>query len=194
MIEDLQNSPENPSWAKSVKILLESLGIGHVWIEQGVGDVNMFLRVFKQRLTDNFIQDWNEQVSNSSRANTYKLIANFNFKCYLAVVIIRKFRYAFTRLRVASHRLETEAGRRHKPNRTPVEEKKCHFCRNSVEDEFHFIIECKLYEDLREEYIKRYFWARPNIQKFIELLQSENKKTIKNLSIYIFKKRNEFLS
>ena len=90
----------------------------------------MFLRVFKQRLTDNFIPDWNEQISNSSRANTYKLIANFNFKCYLDVVIIRKFRYAFTRLRVASHRLETGAGRRHKPKRTPVEETKCHFCRN----------------------------------------------------------------
>ena len=110
MIEDLQNFT---SWAKSVKLLLESLGFGHVRIEQGV--VNMFLRVFKQRLTDNFIQGWNEQVSNSPRANTYKLIANFNFKCYLDVVTVRKFRYAFTRLRVASHRLEIEAGRWHKP-------------------------------------------------------------------------------
>ena len=187
MIEDLQNSPEKSSWAKSVKLLLESLGCGHVWIEQGVGDINMFLRVFKQRLTDNLIQGWNEQVSNSSRANTYKLIANFNFKCYLDVVTVRKFRYAFTRLRVASHRLEIEAGRWHKPNRTPVEERKCLFCRNSLEDEFHFVIECKLYQDLRQKYIKRYFWARPNIPKFIELLESENKKTIKNLSIYIFK-------
>ena len=60
MIGDLQNSPEKSSWAKSVKLLLESLGFGRVWIEQRVGDVNMFLRVFKQRLTDNFIQGWNE--------------------------------------------------------------------------------------------------------------------------------------
>ena len=98
-----------------------------MWIEQRVEDVNMFLRVFKRRMTDNFIQGWNEQVSNSSRANTYKLIANFNFKCYLDVVTVRKFRYGFTRLRVASHRLEIEAGRWHKPNRTPVEERKCLF-------------------------------------------------------------------
>ena len=88
MLKDLQNSPEKPSWAKPVKLLLESLGFGHVWIEQGVGDVNTFLRVFKQKLTDHFIQEWNEQVSNSSRTNTYKLIANFNFKCYLDVVTV----------------------------------------------------------------------------------------------------------
>ena len=105
------------------------------------------------------------------------------------------FRYAFTRLRVTSHRLETETGRWHKPNRTPIEERKCLFC-NCLEDEFHFVLECQLYQDLRNEYIKKYFWNRPNIPKFIELLQSENKKTIKNLSVYIyksFKKRNEIL-
>ena len=96
-IEDLQNSPEKPSWAKSVKLLLESLGFGHVWIGQGIGDVNMYFRNFKQRLTDNFIQSWNEQVR-SSRANTYKLIANFNFKLHLDVITVRKFRYALTRL------------------------------------------------------------------------------------------------
>ena len=80
IIEDLQNSPEKPSRAKSVQLLLESLWLGHVWIGQGVGDINMCLRVFKQRLTDSFIQNWNEQISNSSRANAYKLIANFNVK------------------------------------------------------------------------------------------------------------------
>ena len=72
--------------------------------------------------------------------------------------------------------------------------KKMPFC-NCLEDEFHFVLECQL-QNLRNEYIKKYFLNRPNIPKFIEILQSENKKTIKNLSVYIyksFKKRNEFL-
>ena len=110
------------------------------------------LSVFKQRLTDNFIQGWNEEVSNSSRANTYKLLADFNFKLYLDFVTIKKFRYAFTRLRVTSHRLELDAGQWHKPNRTPVSERKCFYC-NSLEDEFHFVLECSLYQELRQEYI-----------------------------------------
>ena len=144
------------------------------------------------------MQGWNEEISNSSRANAYSLIADFNFKCYLDFVTIRKFRYAFTRLRVASHRLEIEAGRWHKTNRTPAEERKCVNC-NSLEDEFHFVLECSLYQDLRQIYIKRYFWTRPNVPIFVELLQSDNKKiiNIKNLSVYIYKsfeKRTGFLS
>lgn len=193
MIDDLQKSPEKPSWARSVKSLLESLGFNYVWLAQGVGDINRFLCVFKQRLTDNFIQNWNEGIVNSTRANTYKLISDFHFKKYLDFIKIKKFRYAFTRLRVSSHRLEIEAGRWHKPNKTPLENRKCQSC-NSLEDEFHFVLECPLYQEIREEYIRRYFWVRPNMPKFIELLTSENKTIIKNVSMYIFKgfkKRNE---
>ena len=39
---------------------------------------------------------------------TYKLLSNFSFKGYVDFVILRKFRYAFTRLLAASHRLENE--------------------------------------------------------------------------------------
>ena len=78
MLEDFERLPEKLSWAKSVKVLLENLGFGHIWLMQGVGDVTMFLNVFKQRLTDHFIQSWNADISNSSRANTYSLIADFN--------------------------------------------------------------------------------------------------------------------
>ena len=34
------------------------------------------------------------------------------------------------------------------------------FCRNSLEDEFHFVIECPLYQDLRQEYVERYFFGQ----------------------------------
>ena len=40
----------------------------------------MFLRILKERLTDNFVQGWDAEVHNSSRANTYTLISNFSFK------------------------------------------------------------------------------------------------------------------
>ena len=106
----------------------------------------MFLRIFKERLTDNFVQGWDDEVHSSSRANTYKLISNFSFKVYLDFVTVRKFRYTFTRLRVASHRLEIETGRWHKPDRRPIEERKCLFS-NCLEDEFHFVLKCQLYPD-----------------------------------------------
>ena len=92
MLNDLQNFPAKSSWAKSVKSLLDNLGFGHVWIEQGVGNINMFLRIFKERLTDNFVQGWDDEVHNSSRANIYKLISNFSFKDCLDFVTVRKLR------------------------------------------------------------------------------------------------------
>ena len=107
---------------------------GHIWLSQGVGDFKVFLHVFKQRLTDTFIQSWNEQLEKSSRANIYKLIAELSFRNYLDFVTVRKFRYALKRLRVSSHRLEIEPGWWNKPNKIPVENRKCHFC-NSLDDE-----------------------------------------------------------
>ena len=193
MLEDMQLHPEISSWAKSVKQLLESLGFNHVWLSQGVGDVTRFMSIFKVRISDHFIQNWSEQIENSTRANTYKLISVFQFQCYLDIIKVKKIRYAFTRLRVSSHRLAIETGRWHKPDKIPLENRKCQNC-NTLEDEFHFILECSLYQDLRAEYIKRYYWVRPNMPKFIELLKSENKTTINKLSVYIFKsfqKRNE---
>ena len=146
--------PDKPSLAKSVKRMLENLGLSHV------------------------------------RANTYKLISDFHFKTYLDFITVRKFRYALTRLRVSSHRLQIEAMRWHKPYKIPHENRKCQVC-NILEDEFHFILESP---DLRALYINRYYWVRPNIPKFTEPLQSKTKRVVKNLSIYIFYsflKRNE---
>lgn len=193
MMQDLQRLPDKTSWAKSVKMLLENLGFSHVWLSQGVGDMEIFMTLLKQRITDHFIQNWNEQLANSSRARTYSLISSFKFKPYLDFITIKKFRNALTRLRVSSHRLQIEVGRWHKPNKIPLENRKCQSCL-CLEDEFHFILECPLYMDLRLDYINSYFWIRPNVPKFIELLTTENKTTIRNLSIYIFKsfkKHNE---
>ena len=39
--------------------LLSSLGFYEVWLAQGVGNVNAFVRVFEQRLRDNNVQNWN---------------------------------------------------------------------------------------------------------------------------------------
>ena len=35
MLNDLQRFSDKPSWAKSVKTMLENLGFSHVWLSQG---------------------------------------------------------------------------------------------------------------------------------------------------------------
>ena len=185
MLSDLADRPNKVNWAYLVKDLLSTMGFYEVWLGQGVGNVGVFLKLFKQRLNDNFIQNWNDRLNNSNRASFYCTIADFSLKPYLDSINVLKFRTALARLRVSSHKLEIEAGRWARPYK-PVDERKCNFC-NCREDEYHFILECRLYNHLRRKYIGRFYWARPSMFKFVELMKSSNLKIISNLSIFVYK-------
>ena len=137
MLSDLIGRPNKVNWAYLVKDLLSRMGFYEVWMNQGVGNIELFLKLFKQRITDNFLQNWNERLRNSSRASFYVTIAEFNPKSYLNSIKVLKFRTALARVRVSSHRLEIEAGRWARPH-IPVGERKCSIC-NQTEDEYHFV-------------------------------------------------------
>ena len=185
MLNDLEAYPNKQNWASSVRCLLQTLGFNDVWHFQGVGNVNAFLVILRQRLKDTFVQNWHSRISNSSRARTYSLFCEFSYKTYLNTLSLAKFRHAMSKIRMSSHRLEIEAGRWHRPQSISLDDRKCRIC-GTLEDEFHFILECTLFEDLRKRYTKRYFWVRPNIPKFVELMTSGNKHIIRNLGNYTF--------
>ena len=86
---------------------------------------------------------------------------------------------------MSSHRLEIEAGRWVKPNSIPVDDRKCAICL-ILEDEYHFVLECEIYKDLRSKYIAPYYWRRPNMFKFIELLNTTNCNKLRRLCSYVF--------
>ena len=49
-------------WVSRIMEILFETGFNFVWLQQGVGDKNSFLRSFKQRLVDMFIQEWSGAV------------------------------------------------------------------------------------------------------------------------------------
>ena len=71
----------------------------------------MFLSVVKERLQENFIQNLNAELNESSRAVFYRQSASFQLSEYLEIVNITKFRTTLTKHRVFSHKLEIEMGR-----------------------------------------------------------------------------------
>ena len=162
-----------------------SLGFYHVWLAQGVGDYNVFILTLKQRLSEKFIQNWHSSLESSSRATFYSSVAIFQLQPYLEKINVVKFQKAVSRLRVASHRLEIEAGRWARPNRIPINDRICRVC-NMLEDEYHFVIECRLYEELRNKHIPKYYWLKPSMLKFVQLMKSDKVKLIRNVSQYIF--------
>ena len=74
------------------------------------------------------------------------------------------------KLLMSSHRLAIESGRWAWPARIPIEERKCAYC-DLLEDEFHFVLECKCYTELRYKYIPRYFFRRPSMFKFVDIMR-----------------------
>ena len=96
------------------------------------------------------VQNWNTDINNSTRARCYTLYADFRFQPYLNLINIEKARVALSCFRVSAHRLEVETGRWHKQVAVPFNERKYRTCLNCLEDEFHFLLECPLYHELRK--------------------------------------------
>ena len=186
LLNDVNNNPNIVNWASLLRDMLCNLGFRDVWLAQSVGNPKLFISIFKQRIHDNFIQTWDSRLRESSRALFYNSIKNFCFQPYLNICNLTKFRQSLTRLRVSAHRLEIEAGRWNKPIPTPVTSRTCTLC-NVIENEFHFVLECPLYSELRDTYIKPYFFKRPNMFKFISLINSSSETILRNLALFIYK-------
>ena len=82
-----------------------------------------------------------------------------------------------------NHRMPIETGRW---KSIPINERKCPHC-NDIGDEYHYLIKCPQFQDLRKTYIKSYFYIRPNMIKFTQLLSSENIPELKLLSYFVVK-------
>ena len=53
----------------------------------------------------------------------------------------------------------------------------CELCdRGDVEDEFHFILICPRYLDIRRKFIRVKYYQRPSMFKLVELVKSNSKK------------------
>ena len=52
MLSDIDDSVRIVNWAFLVRMLLCNLGFYEAWLNQGVGDENIFLKFAKQRLHD----------------------------------------------------------------------------------------------------------------------------------------------
>jgi hypothetical protein len=54
-----------------------------------------------------------------------------------------------------------------------------------IEDEYHFILECSRYDDLRRKYIKQYYWRNPSAYKLVTLSSVRNVKELNNFGKYL---------
>ena len=72
--------------------------------------------------------------------------------------------------------------------RQPRNERLCITC-GKLGDEYHFVLICKqdALVSLRRRYIDSYYFLNPSMFKFVQLLTNDEKRTIRNLAVYIHK-------
>ena len=119
----------------------------------------------------------------SNKLRTYAKIKNsIVIEDYLIYNLSWSHKRALAKIRLSDHKLRIERGRHHKPS-LPPEQRTCFTCKDQVENEIHFIVECPLYAASREKYNIVSF--SESAEHFVKLFTSKDIKMLKNLSDYI---------
>ncbi len=105
---------------------------------------------WRQKLMTNVARHGAQHGGNKLR--TYRTFKqDYKTEPYVHIITQKKYRSAYAKFRcgVAPIKIETC---RYGLNRVPVADRLCETC-NEVEDEFHVIMQCSLYSDIRVEYL-----------------------------------------
>jgi hypothetical protein len=147
-LEDCNNGKTN--WLSNLKLLLCNHGFSDIWDFPDSVNSKIFLPIFKQRVIDCFLQSWLSGKESSPVLYLYNHVKDsFVYENYLDIIpsTLRKY---LTRIRISSHSLHVQTGRFHR-NRIVRNERYCLYCNlHDVEDEYHFILICPCYIDIRK--------------------------------------------
>ena len=163
-MQGLQDISSCNNWCSNVFKLAENYGIDINNLEFTEKTKLQVKNVIKQK----FISDWlykiNDSISNPG-LRLYRMF-KFDFKCesYLQNVKEFKFRKMFTKLRTNSHLLEIEHGR----HIGKLEHQRlCTTC-NVIESEYHFIMICPIYQELRTIFLQKIYDMFPYITDYCD--------------------------
>ena len=144
----LMDESEKKCWVTQVKDVLSKNSFYCVWLQQGVGDENTFLCELKQRLTDNFIQEWNATIRDKDRYFPYRNVKSiFEPAQYLSALEIYCFRVGLCQLRLGVLPINNNL---HRYSACAIQ-RNCVVCVNAIGNEEHLLFACPLYNDIREK-------------------------------------------
>ena len=134
-------------------------------------------------------ESFSEICKENSKLRTYSLIKNtIGNEKYLNKIENIQERISLAKFRLSNHELMIEKGRHLKIERHC---RLCPFCPEKVEDEMHFLLDCKCFSKLRMELFEKTYQKIPsfpyhiNAQKFVILMTDSN--IIPVTAKYIFK-------
>ena len=131
----------------------------------------------KQRLKDNFIQEWNSSISNRDIFANYRSFKlDFGCERYFDFFNIRCFRDCLVKPRLGVLPINGSSFRR----QISIEQNKfCLVC-NVIESEHHVIYDCPLYHDIRQRYLLEMNHS------YVDVLKNGCIYSVRKISSYLF--------
>ena len=167
-------------WASNMNSIIDHLGFSQLLNNY---DINCnYMPLLKTRLYDQFKQEWSTCVNSMSKLDYYvRFKTSFCYEEYIDKFTNDSLRKHFSRLRLCSHSLEIEFGRFNGIDR---ENRLCKLCnQNTIESEYHFLLCCSKYNDIRIKYLGYISW--PTIQKFNSYMSTKKRNNLIKISKFI---------
>ena len=189
---------ENLPWIQQIQDHLEKNGLLSLFINEYPEAPYFICKKLYKNLVDQFFQNSFADIRlGDGKLRTYALIkTQIGLEKYLVEVRNVRKRIQITKLRLSDHNLMIEKGRYKK---LKSNFRFCPFCKNKVETEMHFLLDCPIYKYLRSTIFDTLISENPFFQyfskeeKFSYILSNANFNDIATFILKCFELRN-FLS
>ncbi len=126
-----------------------------IYAPQNRHTIKTYVNKSLESLYDSVYDQWDSDITNNRKLITYnKIKESYDPEGYISSIDDRFLRKYISMLRLSCHPLKIETGRyRNIPQHLRV----CDFCdHNEIENEYHMIMRCSLYNNLRHEFFSMY--------------------------------------
>jgi hypothetical protein len=164
---------------RHVENIFDNIELSFIFSNQMPVNVNWTKVNIKQILVDQFVQNWRNQIANSSRVNLYSIFKqDFFLEPYL-LRVDQQHRNCITKFRVSNMKLPIETGRWYNISK---DHRKCTKCSvNLIGDEFHYLFICSHPEIVNLRYIPNYYLRNSNAEQMAGMLSLCHIKLLTNL-------------
>ena len=182
-------------WLTCIKSIIDECGMSYVFDLQETLDVkwlfNKFYPKIKNTLKDLLKQKWHHQLE-SEKCVYYKLFINpFVLKYYLWN-LPQNLLLPFCKFRMSNHKLPVEIQSwdiLYKPRELRL----CLLCDlHAIGDEFHYVLKCPIFDELRKMYVPSECIDNPTIEKFVKLICTNEKDILLKVATFIKEILNVF--
>ena len=168
-------------WIRCIRGIIVSIGRLDLFHKSVIDNPRSVKMSVSRVLFDWHIQEWVQKFDASSKAKFYfSFKQDLTFQNYVSKLDSKHY-LLIIKFRTSNHNLPVETGRWED---VPLDERMCQLCtKTDIGGEFHYLLCCKYFDSERKRLMKPYFYTRPNMLNFKDLLCSDDLAILKKLRI-----------